>query len=416
MSLTDRYRYVADITNLDGEPIAQLPVQPDWEAAVQWAHFRAVRRGQKPPLMRALSATVKPVWDHDHGEPRVSAFHVLLDDAVSQADGTSPDAEALAFTIPRTYLGAEVERCSSRLVKEGKLLDGQRFLYQLSAFQKQEAAPCEEAVQTPRFHVENVTQPLPLGNASLAAHIDRAAKQESPIDPAVDTSAPGADMPVFIPERVINEAKALARDAGDIETGGVLIGRLFRDSESTEVFSAITAFIPARHTVADRSRLTFTAETWAAVRAAVDLRGEDEMLLGWIHSHPFWCRSCPHERRQLCPLMRPFFSRDDIALHRTVFPGAFNIAVLLSDFGEPDLSCDVFGWRFGMVMSRDYYLTGPAATEYAPPAPSVRPALSGSETVLARTGGAVGTKPDSERCSTGTSGRGPRSSRDSEVP
>jgi hypothetical protein len=114
--------------------------------------------------------------------------------------------------------------------------------------------------------------------------------------------------------------------------------------------------------------------------------------------------------------MRPFFSRDDVALHRTVFPGAFNIAVLLSDFGEPDLRCDVFGWRFGMMMSRDFYLTGPAATEHALPAPSSRPALPGGEAVLARTGGAVGTKPDSERCSTGTPGRGPRSSCDSEVP
>lgn len=416
MGLTDQYRYVADITDLDGKPIDQLPVQPDWDAAVQWAHFRAVRLGQVPPLMRAPSATMKPIWQHDHGEPHVSGFHVILQDPrASQAEEPAPDNGALSFTIPRTYLGAEIERCASRLVSEGKLLDGQRFLYQLSAFQKHEAAPGEADPQTPRFHVEDVTQPLPLGTASLAAHIDHAAKQESPIDPAVDASASGADMPVFIPERVINEAKALARDAGDIETGGVLIGRLFRDSESTEVFSAITAFIPARHTVADRSRLTFTADTWAAVRAAVDLRGKDEMLLGWIHSHPFWCRSCPQERRQVCPLMRPFFSRDDIALHRTVFPGAFNIAVLLSDFGEPDLRCDVFGWRFGMVMSRDFYLVGPAVTEPAHPVPGSRPALPGGEAELACTGGAIGTKPDSERCSTDTSGRKTRSSCESEV-
>jgi hypothetical protein len=113
--------------------------------------------------------------------------------------------------------------------------------------------------------------------------------------------------------------------------------------------------------------------------------------------------------------MRPFFSRDDIALHRTVFPGAFNIAVLLSDFGEPDLRCDVFGWRFGMVMSRDFYLVGPAVTEPAHPVPGSRPALPGGEAELACTGGAIGTKPDSERCSTDTSGRKTRSSCESEV-
>jgi hypothetical protein len=180
MSVNDRYRYVADITNLDGELIDQLPVLPDWDAAVQWAHFRAVRRGQAPPLMRAPSATVNPLWDHDHGEPRVSGFHVILHDAGSQADELSPDDGAPSFTIPRTYVRAEVERCSSRLVSEGKLLDGQRFLYQLSAFQKQEAVPAEAAAQTPRFHVEDITQLLPLGTASLAEHLDQAARQEVP--------------------------------------------------------------------------------------------------------------------------------------------------------------------------------------------------------------------------------------------
>jgi hypothetical protein len=373
MDLIDRYRYVADITNLDGEPIDQLPVTPDWDAAVQWAHFRGVRRGLVQPLMRASSVTVKPLWHPDFGEPRVSGFQVILEDAGGSGLGSPPAADsAPRFTIPRTYLGADVERRTSRLVSEGKLFGGQRFLYQLSAFKKEAARASRPATHARGFRVEDVPQRLPLTTASLAAHIDNSAPQESPLDPILDRLAAGADMPVFIPERVISEAKTLARGAGDIETGGVLIGRLFRDSDSTEIFSVITALIPARHTVADHSSLTFTAETWAAVRAAVELRGENEILLGWIHSHPFWCRSCPHERRQLCPLMRPFFSRDDIALHRTVFPGAFNIAVLLSDLGESELRCDVYGWRFGMMMSRGYYLTGPEATE-SPIRPANRP-------------------------------------------
>jgi len=416
MDLIDRYRYVADITNLDGEPIDQLPVSPNWDAAVQWAHFRAVRRGEVQPLMRASSASVIPLWHPDSGEPRVSGFQVILKDAgASRPDSPPAGDAALRFTIPRTYLGAEVERCTSRLVSEGKLFDGQRFLYQLSAF-KREAAANRRASHARRFRVEDVPQPLPLDTASLVAHIDNSTRERSPLDPVIDTFASGADMPVFIPERVIAEAKAIARNARDIETGGMLIGRLFRDTDSTEIFSVITAFIPARHTIADHSSLTFTAETWAAVRAAVDLRGGNEILLGWIHSHPFWCRSCPQGRRRLCPLMQPFFSRDDIALHRTVFPGAFNIAVLLSDLGDPDFRCDVFGWRFGMMMSRGYYLTDSNVTEDVSQLRLGQPASPSNEPESVRTGHSNLGELDLEDSPKDELGREPRSLCGKKVP
>ena len=84
--------------------------------------------------------------------------------------------------------------------------------------------------------------------------------------------------------------------------------------------------------------------------------------------------------------MQPFFSRDDIALHRTVFPGAFNIAVLLSDLGDPDFRCDVFGWRFGMMMSRGYYLTGSNVTEDTSLLPVGQPASPSNEPESVRTG------------------------------
>lgn len=380
MGLIDAYHYVAEITALDGKPIDQLPVQPDWDAALQWSHFQAVRRGELPPLMRGSSATVEPLWNPQLGEPHVSAFHVIPAGVgptdVSTSTNSHPPREVLGFTIPREYLRSEVERCATRLLDEGKLLDGQRFLYKLSAFPKQKAT--EPAAQPQRFRVEEVEQVLPLRTASLAGYREGASLQLPTSSAKSAESHAELDVPVFVPERVLAEGKALARAAGGIETGGVLIGHLFRDSAGTDIFSVITAFIPAQHTIADQSRLTFTAETWSAVSAAVELRGREEILLGHLHSHPFWCRDCPPERRQVCPLMRPFFSRDDIALHRTVFAGAFHIAVLLSDLGGDDLCCDMFGWRYGMVMSRSYYLTGSGAASLQSSSAS-RPAIPESD-------------------------------------
>jgi hypothetical protein len=55
-----------------------------------------------------------------------------------------------------------------------------------------------------------------------------------------------------------------------------------------------------------------------------------------------------------------FFSVDDVMLHRTVFPRAHSIALVLSDYhqgnGEP--SVQLYGWNQGMIALRGFYLLG----------------------------------------------------------
>lgn len=350
MAIVDKFRYVADVRSEPGDPLGQLPVDPDWEPAVQWAHFEAVRQGKLPPLMRCSSARVEPVWHPECGEPRVDGIRIAFDRDDQDGEGL------LSFVIPQAYFRPAVEVGSAVLVEEGKLQEGQRFTYEVNAFPRPRPAADARHPSDSGFTVEEIIQPLPLGSVSLEATLQGAKRINGP-------GWSDGDVPLFIPEGVIAEAKELARQAGEFESGGVLIGRLFRDAAGHELFSVVTAFIAAPHAKAETTRLTFTADTWAAVRAAVELRGQDELLLGWAHSHPFWCRSCPEERRRDCPLLRPFFSAHDVALHRAVFSGPFHVAVLLSDLGEDDLACDVFGWRYGMVMHRGYYMTGVAAAE-----------------------------------------------------
>lgn len=354
MAIVDRFRYVADVQSESGEPLGRLTVDPDWEPAVQWAHLQAVRQGELPPLMRCSSARVEPVWHAECGEPRVDGIRVAFD-RDHRDDERSP-----SFVIPQAYFRSAVEVGSAVMVEEGKLQDGQRFLYEVNAFPRPRPAADLRRPSDSDFTVEEIVQPLPLESASLEATLQGAKRINGP-------GWSDIDVPLFIPESVIAEAKELARQAGEVESGGVLIGKLFRDAAGSELFSVVTAFIAAAHAKAETARLTFTADTWAAVKAAVDLRGQDELLLGWAHSHPFWCKSCPEERRRDCTLLRPFFSTHDVALHRAVFSGPFHVALLLSDLGADDLACDVFGWRYGMVTHRGYYMTGVAASEGADP-------------------------------------------------
>jgi hypothetical protein len=160
---------------------------------------------------------------------------------------------------------------------------------------------------------------------------------------------------VFIDASVLAEAAELARQADDVETGGILVGQLHRDTELTEIFARVNAQIPASHTRSSRTSLTFTPQTWAAVRAAIALRAQDEIYLGWWHYHPHFCKNCPAERRGNCVLSKPFFRDEDCALHRTIFGRAFDIALLLSELGGSEPSYDLFGWRQGMIVARGFH-------------------------------------------------------------
>jgi hypothetical protein len=166
-----------------------------------------------------------------------------------------------------------------------------------------------------------------------------------------------ADFPVVIPDDVLREIYRCARDAGRIETGGILIGHLCRDPETEDIGVEITAQIPARHTVADAARLTFTSETWTDVRAAVDLRRAQELMVGWWHLHPAhaWCEACPPERQQVCRLATGFLSPEDRALHRAMFPKAFTTALVVTN-SVSGLNPRLFGWRRGVLEPRGFRL------------------------------------------------------------
>ena len=120
----------------------------------------------------------------------------------------------------------------------------------------------------------------------------------------------------------------------------------------------MTAQVPARHTDATNASLTFTSDTWTAVQTAVALRGGQELIAGWWHKHPNFaaksCAKCPEERRRHCPMSKPFFSETDVHMQRTVFPRAYQTALLLSDMGEEAFDVRFYGWRHGSVVSRGF--------------------------------------------------------------
>lgn len=335
------YTYALDFYRADGTALGQRPLEPDWTPALEWVHFEGIREGRLPAVMavnRAPGACrVEPVWHPQSGQPYVSSFQVVL-----SANGSG----VVSRQIPTSYVRGPAQLAAASFVDQGLLQTGETFRYLVSAFAEPRPTRAPEAAG---FAVEEIAQPLPLSDASLEAFLTGAV-------PAGGEHVAG-DFPVFVRQAVVDEALELARHAGDVETGGVLVGLLHYDPSVPEVFAEVTAQIAAPHTEAAATKLTFTPDTWAAVRAALALRKRGELMVGWWHYHPDFCRlrNCPEEKRRVCTASSAFFSGEDIALHTALFARAYNAALLISDSAAGGLTASAFGWRQGMVTSRGFY-------------------------------------------------------------
>jgi proteasome lid subunit RPN8/RPN11 len=329
-----RYRILLDVRSDAGRTLGQLPIEPDWLPALECATFECVRQGRLPALATIPSGVVEPVWHETTGEPYVRAFRAVVADE---------HGELMSVHIPLGYVRPLAERASRQFVEEGLIEAGQPFRYLVIAYPAAAESSCDPGstmipAAGPRLPVsETALQPF------LAAAVHTGEEE-------------GKDLPVFVPQDVIEDALEMARGAGDTEVGGVLIGRLHFDSKQPEFFVELTALIPAPHGVSTATKFTFTPETWAAMNAAIRLRGREESPLGWLHSHPDWCKTCPAEKRRDCKRTNAFFSADDVLLHRTCFSRAFHTAMLISDSAASGLSVSFFGWRQGLVAARGFHV------------------------------------------------------------
>jgi proteasome lid subunit RPN8/RPN11 len=338
MELRSDFRYVAEASDREGRPLGEFPLVPDFGPIAEWTHLQGVRNGALPALAHHGPGAVEPVFDLALGRPFLGGIRVRFDAA---------DPEQDPPTVPRSYFGQCVEQGAARLLHDGRLQAGASFVYRICAYPAARGRRITGA--TLWDEAEQGAAPLTLRHVDLAtrlAHCTRLGQSAWNV----------ADLPVLVHPGVLEEAIAMAQAAGEYETGGILVGHLHRDLASPELHLEITAQIPATQANAGHAHLGFTAETWSAVSAALALRKRNEMLLGWWHHHPHFCRACAPEKRRDCTLSRPFFSRADCELHRTVFDAAYSIALLLSDIGEDTLSCDWFGWRHGIVAARGCYL------------------------------------------------------------
>ena len=335
-----RPQFFAALSSVRGCPIASVRLDPDFVPAFECAEFEhgigARDFDERTTTHRTHASGVEPEWSAGRGRPYVDGLAVRVD-----------CGERVVF--PLEYLADAVSGAATRLVEAGELDVGQRFAYDIVAVVER-ARP---EAQSDAIDVVALEPTPPIEPVELAPLLARAKRGPLTRRAAAPRAADGP-MPIVIAGRVIEEAIAGARASSELETGGILIGKLCRDSDGT-LFAWITAQIPATHTEATRQSLRFTPQTWVDVDAALALRKRGEMTLGWWHSHPEFCATCPPARRTSCPYSAPFFSADDRLLHREVFQKPWNVALLLSFLGEHRPSCNVFAWNRGLIKETGFF-------------------------------------------------------------
>lgn len=333
--LKNEYAYAITLSRLDGRSLGQVSVTVDWEPALEWMRFVRLRR-HLPTTEPGAVTTIQPLWDSRSSAPWIEGFRVWIGDV-------SADFEL-------RYFYGLAQEASHHFLEKGELIPGERFLYSVAAY------PCQaDPAQQPGkslFTVEEVMSSLPVIETSLEAF----AQTSRPFG-----SMHGEDIPVFIPQSVLDEATTLTQAAGALETGGILIGHIHRDAgqEDGDLFLEVTAQIPARHTHAELMRLTFTAETWTDVQAAIDLRQKAEAMVGWWHSHSWLMHTSKEEKKSQnssCQTDALFLSTDDCLLHYTIFSRAWSIALVISNT-PARLTWALFGWRQGMIAHRGFSIT-----------------------------------------------------------
>ncbi len=338
--IRDDYQYALEIRRADQTTLGPYRLTVDWVPAWEWLTLRAWDSTPESAARSLSGAKIEPRWDSTHGEPYVDGVRV------SSLGGVEGPCSG---ELTADYFRPSVKVASRLLLEQKRLQAGETFTSRIVAFPARRESTIRSGL---RLEIDEVHVPVSISRSRLADFRHWA----KPLGENAD-----GDLPVFVPQPVLREAAALTRAAESNESGGMLLGRVHHDVEGGGLFLVVTALIIARHAVSGSTRFTFTADTWAAATAALELRRSRELMVGWFHSHParYWCQvECTAEARRRCPLNESFFSPEDCALHRTVFPKAFSIALLITNTFA-GLRYALFGWRRGLLEQRGFHVLNP---------------------------------------------------------
>ncbi|MBW3598101.1 MAG: hypothetical protein KY475_12585 [Planctomycetes bacterium] len=233
------------------------------------------------------------------------------------------------FTI--FSLAPVARRRAAALIEAETLPEDGAYHYGLSSIPRSPSENGEGEIK-PSGKVIQRSEPLVLEEAPLAEFL--AGSELIPCETAEPLEEPQPPMPVFFSPGVWEAARDAARRGGENESGGVLTGRLMRDTASPEIFLKVDACIEAEFADEQKLSVTFSGESWAKIREVLRFRRKrmnrpNERILGAVHGHNFlpsanadgvrMCEACAAAK--YCGRTTAAASTDDFQWHASVFGG-----------------------------------------------------------------------------------------------
>jgi hypothetical protein len=327
----------------------QVKVEDDMLAlAIEDTVFSALCEGRLFAGASIQTATIDPVWKDQSESPYVVGVNITI-----CWDGSNDHGEGMyrkqydksPFHLRARQLMAELIKkdLENPVTSHEQAMEADEektFLWKVAAFPKPADPPDSEPK---RFSARVLDSPLVIPK-----------KAPSEFNLAFPEKTGSESLAVFVPTEVIREIQELTiKTEGRLEQAGVLIGHLAQDPSTGRVFSVVTAHLEATVNVeAETHSFKFTAETFMEIRRLIQLRQNNEILLGWQHNHHF-CPGCPSNPTG----STIFFSTADIQVQSSAFRPPYMVALVAGrdlDLEPARPAVRMFGWHNADLKPRDF--------------------------------------------------------------
>lgn len=298
------------------------------------AWWDGVRVGALPTDLQALEVQVHP--GENAGPDRLGGYYMEM----------RKGRQSFRRHFKLSTLSQTLARPLEKLLTDGVITAEDEYDYFLTS------RPHEESDHKRSIgHVQATArmEPLVFETASLAEYLANSEELSGPTSKqlaAQERERESKQMPMFVVDDAWQDGRELARLGGEDESAAVATGRLFRDTDSPEVFVVIDAFLQAEFAAEEKFSVTFSGDTWGQVRTRLEQRRRrlnrpHEMIVGSVHGHNFQPAADESGRRmceacsilEVCSRSTAVASTNDFRWHRSVFAG------------QPWASLLIWGWN-----------------------------------------------------------------------
>jgi len=318
---------------LTAQLVARVPLEyPDFHLARDEAWWWGVRTGRLAPDLDSHAMRIIP--GKDTGEGMLNGYYVEL------TFGDTSYRRRFTNKSMSSVANRKILELAKDEQSEAKI--GDQFSYYLTTIPADEDQPGNVPMRA-----QSCREPLVLQDASLKEHLAASEYLTGVSEPPHEPD--DAPMPIFVTQDVWDESKEQAHRGGEQESAALFSGRLFRDTDSPEVFLRLDACLEAAHAHEEKLAVTFTGETWAHARNLLEvrrkrLRRPHEIIVGSVHRHPFppaadssgnrKCEACSIAK--YCSRSTAVPSTDDFEWHRSVFSGQPYTTLLIWGYNARD--------------------------------------------------------------------------------